>query len=140
MNMKAYITNASEISLETILGNDTERLLEACAQVTYNWLYPYEGCFRVKGLYVPGMFPHEYKEALEKWYSEHPEDKARYDASRKDWEAERDRQFRIVYGIMKRHHLFILWHGSGHVCVCGDRWTIFRNKTSEEILGYIDCY
>jgi len=63
------------------------------------------------------------------------EEEAKEKTSRREWEEQRDKQFRIVYGIAKRHGLYLKWDGNSNPC-CGDRWEIFRNG---ECIGRIQC-
>lgn len=106
------------IPVKKFFGKDSERFIRACCKVMENWLHPYKDC------YVPKNKPA--LPYLKEWYKEHPDEKEKRDSSRKDWEAQRDKQFRIVYGIANHHHLYMKWCGYGTVS-CGDKWVISKN-------------
>ncbi len=120
--------NSERIPVKELFGKDSARLVRACCNVMENWLHPYKDC------YIP-----ENKPALpflKEWYKEHPDEKVKRDSSRKDWETQRDKQFRIVYGIAKHHHLYMRWCGNGSVS-CGDKWVIDKNGKT---IAYIYVY
>ena len=90
--------NNERIPVKELFGKDSARLVRACCNIMENWLYPYKNC------YLPANRPA--LPYLKEWYKEHPDEKEKRDSSRKDWEAQRDKQFRIVYGIAKHHLLY----------------------------------
>jgi len=126
----------------TLLGKrDTKRLLDACSEVKRNWLYPYEGCYTANRptmtearefLVIPegSCFGTEYKALLREWYNDNPAEAAKEKASRKEWEAQRDKQFRIIYGIAKRNGLYLLWLGNSNTACCGDQWEVYKDHES----------
>ena len=126
------------IKLESFFGKDAEHISNACRKVMHDWLYPYDGCYYAnhpkifelsKILSIPdgSNFITEYKAFLEKWYEKNPDEKAKEEQSRKDWEERRDKQFRIIYGIARRHGLYLKWHGNSNPC-CGDQWEIYKKN------------
>ncbi len=123
--MKKEILISGGIPLSKLFGKDTERLYKACQKIMYCWLYKYKGC------YIPENRP--YPPFIKMWLKEHPEEKRKMELSRKEWEAKRDKQFRIVYGIAKKHHIYMEWCGK-ETSSCGDDWVIKKN--GEEI-GYL---
>lgn len=135
------------IKPEALFGKDAERMYEACKKAFHNSLRPYEGCYIPAGLpkvmeigmqleKQKGCKPtiRDIKEALDKaresFYNEHPKELKAYVDSRQNWEYERDRQFRIIYGIAKRHHLSVDWYGKDKSCCCPDQWEILKNGKS----------
>ena len=72
---------------------------------------------------------------MKKWYDEHPEEAKKEQASRKKWEKDRDKQFYIIYGIAKRHGLYLKWHGND-APRCGDMWDIYKGA---KLIGKIYC-
>lgn len=133
MNLLDY---GMPIKLDSLFGKDAKHLSNACRMVMHNWLYPYEGCYRAnhpklselrKTLSIPdgSNFITEYKAFLAKWYEKHPDEKAKEEQSLKEWEARRDKQFRIIYGIARRHGFYLKWHGNANPC-CGDQWEIYK--------------
>ena len=140
--MRPYAYNVNKecrVDLQPLFGNDLGKLLYACERVYKNWLYPYEGCYRAEGrpssvelherIIVPkgSTFAREARKAIYQWYEEHPDEKAKEMASKKRWEAERDKQFRIIYGVAKRHRLHIDWYGNGSPSY-GEQFGIYKNQ------------
>ena len=93
------------------------------------------GCIKpVRKLCIAGFInTRPYPPFIKMWLKEHPEEKRKMELSRKEWEAKRDKQFRIVYGIAKKHHIYMEWCGK-ETSSCGDDWVIKKN--GEEI-GYL---
>lgn len=113
--------NNERIAINKLFGKDSARISKACYCIMENWLYPYKDC------YLPASRPSlPYRK---KWYNEHPEEKEKMESSRKEWEEQRDKQFRIVYGIAKHNHLYIKWCGNSSVSR-GDEWVINKNGKS----------
>lgn len=114
-----------------LFGKDSKRLLAACDATFKNWLRPFDCCYRSPSRpYLnairkdcTGDVAKTYKAAIAEWEESHPEEAAKERLSRKDWEAQRDKQFRIIYGIARRHGLYLEWHGPS----CGDQWTVYRH-------------
>ncbi|MCI8396766.1 MAG: hypothetical protein HFJ52_03705 [Clostridia bacterium] len=124
------------IKLESLFGKDAKPFSDACRKVMHDWLYPYDGCYsanhplaselrRILSVPEGSNFITEYKAFLAKWYEENPDEKEKEERSRKEWEAQRDKQFRIIYGIARRHGFYLKWHGNSNPC-CGDQWEIYR--------------
>ena len=120
-----------------LFGTDAERISDACNKVMHNWLYPYEGCYQADHPRIHEIrkmiavtegrsLMAKYKDFLIQWYNEHPEEMEKEDASRKEWEFQKERQFRIIYGIAKKHGLHLQWLGKGVTC-CGDQWMVYKN-------------
>ena len=65
------------------------------------------------------------KNAFENWLSE-----GKYD--REEWEKNRDRQFRIIYGVARRHGAYVEWNGTESP----GQWTIHKHN---EIIAHIYC-
>lgn len=136
MNLKDY---NPPIDPTDLFGKDTQRLFDACNKVMHDWLYKYDGC------YIPSGRPTLFelfktvsssdrtarmtvcKSIQEEWNLSHPEDREKEINSRKEWERNHDKQFRIIYGIAKRHVLYLEWHGNDSVAPCGDQWTIYKD-------------
>ena len=136
--------NIVDIKTKTIIdptklfGKDANRLLKACNIAFENGLLSnqYKGCYR--------SFSHPrledvrkkfnsaegenlavaYKIALAEWESANPKEATKERKSRENWEYNRDKQFRIIYGIAKRHGLYIRWLGT-QFC---DQWTIYKRN------------
>lgn len=132
------LINYEAINPEALFGKDAQRMLNACDKAKRNWIHPYDGCYRAnypgitelkKILVIPegSSFGTECKAFLKQWYAEHPEEEAKEKASRKEWENQRDKQFKIIFGIAKRHGLYIKWHGNSNPC-CGDQWDVYKNN------------
>lgn len=124
------------LEMSKIFGKDSEALYQACSRLMNLSLYPYKDCYRADHptlsevrnyVVVPegSTFGTEFKRILKKWYDEHPEEKAKEEQSRREWEEDRDRQFRIIYGIAKRHGCYISWHGNSSPR-CPDRFEVYR--------------
>ena len=127
-----------------LFGNDATKLFEACKIVMENWLHPYADCYRAN---YPNMseirkevgtdnFAAKFKAFMKQWYAQNPDEALKEISSRKEWEENRDKQFRIIYGIAKRHRLYLKWHGNNDVACCGDEWEIYKNN---QAIGRI-CY
>lgn len=125
------------IKLESLFGKDAKQISDVCRNVMHNWLYPYDGCYRAdrpklselrRSLFIPdgSNFITEYKAFLIGWYENNPDEKAKEEQSRKEWEKRRDKQFRVIYGIARRHGLYLKWHGNSNPC-CGDQWDVYKN-------------
>lgn len=140
---KTYIIDAytlNPINPAEIFGKDAKRLLKACDTVFKNWLTSgqYEGCYRArsrptledvrKNVSKVDNIMDAYKAAMAEWETANPEEVAKEQASRNEWEKKRDKQFRIIYGIARRHGLYLEWYGVNGVACCGDRWTIYKQK------------
>ena len=63
--------------------------------------------------------------AFENWLSE-----GKCDCE--EWERNRDRQFRIIYGVARRHGAYVEWHGTESP----GQWTIHKH---DEIIAHIYC-
>ena len=133
LNMMDFGTS---INPESLFGKDTIRLSEACYRALHNSLHPYDGCYRAnrpslfqmrKALVVPegSTFTAECKRFLEQWYADHPDEAEKERLSHKNWEMHRDKQFRTIYGIAKRHGFFLKWHGTSNPC-CPDQWEVYK--------------
>lgn len=132
----------TEKEIKAIFGSDTNRLLRACKAIMHDWLYPYEGCYcaphpnfkevrEMLGKYVNGaQFIKERKKILDVWYNEHPEEAKKEEMSRKQWKHRRDKEFKTVYGIAKRHGVYLLWYGKDGACQCGDQWEVLKGHES----------
>lgn len=146
MAVCAY-NSIGEIKLEDLFGKDAKRLEKACDNIMDNWLYKYKGCYRAnypslsevwKTTDIPkgSSLAKVWKQAIKDWYEDHPGEKEKVENSRREWEENRDRQFRIVYGIAKRHGLYLDWCGNGSVS-CGDRWIIIKDHKE---IAKLQCY
>ena len=134
----AYISDYScsdkNIDPKTIFRNEAKRLFKACEKVKSYKMFRYEKCYHAP---KPSFFKmkkegevanfHEYKEFLKTWYSEHPEEYAREQESKRKADEEYARQFRIIYGIAKRHHVRLEWDGEDQNCCMPDRWEVYKN-------------
>ena len=138
-----YIINVETFTIvdpAEIFGKDANRLLEACNRAFHNWLRKYEGCYRSPSRPTLGdvrktlnisngdSFFAAYKAAMTAWESANPKEVAKEHLSRKEWEEIRDKQFRIIYGIARRHGLYLEWHGTSSAACYGDRWTIYKHN------------
>jgi len=123
-----------------LFGMSAKRLMAACNKVMDYELHPYAGCYRAPNrprahdIYLnrnPNeTFGSQLKAAMTKWRDENPEEFAKEEASRKEWEFEREKQFRIIFGIAKRKGLYMKWYGEGS-CVCmPDQWEVCKNGES----------
>ena len=136
MNLRNYVT----IDPADLFGKDAARLLTACEKAFHHKLRPYEGCYRSpsrprisdsrKNASEGTSFIAFYRAALAKWEKENPEEVQKEQESRKAWEAERDKQHRIIFGIAKRHGIYLQWHGKSSAACCPDQWTIYRKHES----------
>ena len=142
------LKNDSPIDPAEIFGKDTSRIIKAFDKVLDHWLYPHQGCYRspyrptcekvrkeinlskenIESIAIEILIDAidllaAYMAANDAWEATNPEEVAKEQLSRMEWESNRDRQFRIIYGIAQRHGLFLEWHGYG----CGDQWTIYRH-------------
>ena len=134
----------------TIFGKDANRLLKACDKVFHNWLPngKYEGCYRSPSrptldeisktidTSTGDNIATTCKAAIATWEVENPEEAEKEKRSRQEWEAQRDKQFRIIYGIALRHNLYMHWHGKDGSACCGDQWSIYRHG---KFIGRICC-
>ena len=125
-----------------IFGKDANRLLEACNKAFHNWLSSgeYEGCYHspsrptlrdIRKIHDSSkgetLFA-TYESVMTEWETANPEEVAKEQLSRKEWEENRDRQFRIIYGIARRHGLYLDWHGHSSGSCCGDQWTVYKHN------------
>ena len=119
-----YVFNLNTLTIidpTEIFGKDANRLLEACNRAFHNWL--------PNGKYA-------FVAAMTKLES------ADYEAVNEDfycgkWEDYRDKQFRIIYGIARRHGLYLEWHGTSSAACYGDQWTIYKHNKR---IGRIYCF
>ena len=142
--MDPYIINVDTFTIVDpveIFGKDAKRLLAACNIAFHNWLPSgrYEGCYcspsrptlsdfrETFDISKGGSLIAAFKAKMAAWESDNPEEVAKEQLSRKKWEDNCDKQFRIIYGIAKRHGLYIKWHGNSSPC-CGDQWTIYKHN------------
>lgn len=122
-----------------LFGKEAQKLLAACYQVLHAKLYPYEGCFHAStrptiiDLKRLGMTGAElisaYKAEINEWKVTNPVDFAKECASRANWEENYQKQFRIIYGIARRHKCYLTCDGL-------DKWTIYKNNAA---IGRICC-
>lgn len=139
----AYIVNVDNdtiVNPTEIFGKDANRILEACYSAYRNWLHKYEGCYRspfrptLNDVRKTGNFSKGesliaiYRTTLDAWESANPKEVAKEQISCKEWENNRDKQFCIIYGIARRHGVYVDWHGTGSVVCCGDQWTIYKHN------------
>ena len=142
----AYISDYrccdKNIDPKTLFGKDTEKLFDACYKVMHDNLFPYEDCYHAS---KPSFFRmkkagevadiHEYREFLKKWYTEHPGEFDREQESKRQFEENYARQFRIIYGVAKRHHIHLVWDGENSTCCMPDCWEIYKKG---ECIGRIN--
>ena len=127
----AYILNMDNTHVITdLFGNDTQLLLEACEKAMNNWLYPYADCysairkFRESSFWKGVGLCKAYKDFLDA----NPVESQKVEASRRKWEEQCAKQFRIIFGVAKRHGMYIHWHGNDLAACCGDRWTVYKKN------------
>ena len=134
-----YIINLEDfdkpILASEFFGKDAMRLYNACQIVMRASFRKYEGCYFSP--YRPGMRTLRATadrtgktliEVNKEWEMRNPLEVEKENKSRKEWDENVARQFRVIYGIAKRHHVFLRWEGRGSVCE-PDRWTIIiKNK------------
>ena len=142
--MNPYIINVDNgkiVNPTEIFGKDAKRLMTACKTAFHNSLPSgsYEGCYRSP--FRPTLkdiceiskreslsISKAYKKVMEEWEAANPEEVAKEQISRKAWEEMRDQQFCIIYGIARRHGLYLDWHGKGKADCCLDQWTICKKN------------
>lgn len=123
------------MTMGSLFGEDAEKISEACINVMKNWLYPYKGCYQTKRPLLQEFLKNfapmdkaniviEYKEFIAKWYADNPDEAKKEEDSSKEWEKHRNEQFRIIYGIAKKHKMFLKWCGNNNPRY-GDRWEIY---------------
>ena len=133
------LANYSLMDPKTLFGEDVSKLFSACRKILDNHLHPYEGCYCShpsaselrRTLFIPqgSNFATVRKSFLKQWYIDHPDEAQKMEASRKEWEEQRTRQFLIVYGIAKRHGLHLRWHANSTPSYA-DEWEIYKNHTA----------
>lgn len=125
----------------SFFGRDAQALLEACKTVYENqhgngrykecYRSPFRPTFEEIRKNYPGVRGFELirlrKKIVAEWEDGNPCELAKEKHSYQEWQRFMDKQFRIIYGIAKRHHLHIDWHGKDSVVCCPDLWTIFKN-------------
>lgn len=148
-----YIINPDNFTLidpAEIFGKDAKPLLTACRIAFRNWLpsdkskncylSPYRPTLndirRTINISKGNDFITAYRAAMSEWEANYPEEAAKEQLSLKKWENNRDRQFRIIYGIARRHGLYLYWHGTDSSACCGDQWTIYKHHKR---IGRICC-
>ena len=141
---RPYIINpdtSTPVDPAELFGKDAKRLLEACDKAFHNWLpsSAYKECYRSPSRPTLGdarkihdsskgePLGATYKSLVTEWETSHPEEVAKEQLSRKEWEANRDKQFRIIYGIARRHGLYLDWHGN-NAPYFPDRWDVYKDK------------
>lgn len=144
--MKKYLMYNTQdydnpIPAENIFGKETQRLYKACRLIMDYDLHPYRGCkspdyaeIRVikAELEAAGAADSTLRAARDLWLERNPTKAAEIAESHRQWEAERDRLFRVVYGIAKRHGVFLDWHGKGKTCCCPDQWEVYKSRKHYE--------
>lgn len=132
--------NYGVVALDSLFGKDVQKLTVACEKIMHNWIYRYEGCYlsptRPRPSRVWGQEGVSFRELTEIWKAENPEEVRKEQESRKKWEENRDKQFRVVYGIAKRHGLYLEWCGNGSVPE-GDRFLVYQNH---ETIAKLQCW
>lgn len=138
----AYCT----VTLDNLFGKEVEKLNFSCNKIMKNWLHKYDGCYispykpklrQVRNLPIPEgeTLISEYKKLLEKWYLMYPEEAKKEESSKKSWEFQHDHQFKVVFGIAARHHIYIKWCGNGNPSF-GDQFDVYKNNVR---IGCIHC-
>ena len=109
-----------------LFAKEANTLLGACHKVYEGWLHQYKGC------YLPN-YPKSVTSmsAYIKWLKENPDEQEKIKASRAEWKREYDRQFRIIFGIAKRHGLY-LKQREYYV----EQWLVYRDH---EVVAVIHC-
>ena len=136
--------NNNPYELKFFFGRDSKRMYRACKMVMNDWLYKYEGCYHAnhpsrielkRTLRVPegSTFKDKAKKAIDQWYDEHPGEREKEVASKEAWTCENKRHFGIVYGIAKKHGLYMEWLGDGNPSL-GDQWIIHKKHKRVAIL------
>ena len=129
---------------------DARKFVLACEQVMHDWLYPYEGCYRASKPHytIPELKAQKpadmsvaqyYKQLNAQWYAEHPGEEEKEVASKKEWERKNSRAFKAIFGVAKRHGLYIKWFGDSSPC-CGDQWEITKLHHHDLIIGRVSCW
>lgn len=131
--------NGNIVNPAEIFGKDAKRLMAACETAFHNSLPGacYKSCYRspirptlkdISKMHKEESLGRAYRKAVEEWEVANPEEIAKEQASRKVWETMLDKQFRIIYGIARRHGLYLDWHGKGKAACCPDQWTIYKHN------------
>lgn len=138
LNLKSKRVDPREtIPAEEIFGKEADRMHEVCKKILHHSLRPYEGCKRAnyqevkairEELIANGETTGLLRKAYDIWMERNPEKAEAIQESHREWEAERDRQFRILYGIAKRHGVYLKWYGKGSVCCCPDMWEVRKGR------------
>lgn len=138
LNLKFKSVDPREtIPAEEIFGTEADRMHEVCKKVLHHALHPYEGCktpnyAEIKAikaeLVANGAADTSLRAARSIWLKRNPAEAEEIEASHRAWEAERDRQFRIAFGIAKRHNLYLKWHGKSEICCCPDMWEVYKGR------------
>ena len=132
--------NYGVIGLDILVGKDVKKLTTACENIMHNWLYRYDGCYFSPSRPRPSRFRRQegvsFRELTEIWMEENPDEVEKEKESRGKWEQNRDRQFKIVYGIAKRHGLYLEWCGNGSVPE-GDRFLVYKNQ---DVIAKLQCW
>lgn len=142
------IDSSVPIDLETLFGKDSKRFYDAVKKVKDNWLHPYEDCYHCNQLslsefrinhFIPNNGTNldtQYRDFLEQWNKDHLHEEEKEKKSRKQWEEQRDMQFRILFDIARKHNLYLYWHGNS-IPASGNMWDIFKD---DKRIARIICY
>ena len=102
------------IPAREIFGNETKKLYDSCVVVMRSAFMAYDGCYRsplrpnfAKMKEIAAMEGKTFFEVLKEWEQKNPEEIKKEDESRKEWQDNVDKHFRIIYGIAKRHHVYL---------------------------------
>ena len=132
--------NDEPLEITDFFGRDSKKFYEAAKRVMHKQLFPFEGCYRSferptkielkKTFQVPEgkSFTEMADEYYAQWYEDHPGEKEKEEKSKEEWKDEKARDFRIIYGIAKRHRYYLKWLGEDTVARCSDQWEVYKNK------------
>lgn len=116
------------LDAEKYFGKDTAILFECCSKILENALKNFKGCKSYNWEDIRKIRQERKvgaKEAIEIYRDENPEKVKRVEESQKRWKEENERLFKIVYGIARRHHIFLDWLGNADP-YCPDEWEVYK--------------
>ena len=130
--MDPYIVNLNTNSVmdpSVFFGKDANRLLANCKEAYQNWLRGIDGCYRSPSRPSRMDFASaaEFNSAKQAWKESHPEENAKEQRSLAEQEDAVRKPFLAIYGIARRHGLYLHWHGTDVGSSTGDQWTIYSN-------------
>lgn len=125
------------IPAHKIFSNEADKVAQLCQIIFHYGLYGNDKCYKAPhpGIAELRKFATKWNvnlfAAMRRWQEENvPQELAKQRASEAENTANYEKALRHLYGIAKRHHLWIKWYCKGCTCCCPDQFEIMRGGKS----------